>query len=181
MSKSFYKRNLDDLVVDLEDEKNPKKSHDLRIEWAEADGSLKAREDGEPVQFEKPTAVNKHTRCGYQMSAEYGFMTEKEFLREFKLPCSAVSIKPVKRMCEEANRMLSGIVFKPEAGDDLRFRMLEYFYDVYALTDEYTVVPTNRLREKEPSDVFSGMCRESAVDHPAAFNVSEHRVISLSG
>ena len=80
-------------------------------------------------------------------------------------------IAPASRN-EENTRNLLGIAFKLQPGDELRWRVIEYFYESSSILDETFVQKRSRLRETQPNDVFASDCKDYSTDHPAALGES---------
>jgi hypothetical protein len=166
-SKTFYKHTVPDLQAAMEADTDIKKNQKLKMDWAEAEKSLKAMEDEEPVTWAEDLSVNVKSRTGYRMSMKFGFMTCSEFVNKYGVEARGITgLKLIKRFSEDGTRLLEGICFRPVEGDELRFRIFETFFESTTDKDRSVLVGADRLRESEPSETFRAICNEAAADGP---------------
>ncbi len=170
LAGSFYGKTLPELVHELETERDPKRAAAMQSEWDEADKNLKAIEEdpGHTLTFSARAGIKRKGRCGYRMSARYLFLTNSEVLREFAVEPKVLGLKTCRRWNEEHSRKIEGVCFKAVPGDELKYRILEYFYEqVYEDADDI-MLPEERLRENQIADTMTQLHKLEAAEHPAA-------------
>ncbi len=120
------------------------------------------------LEWDHHISIDTETKCGYRMFSRFGFLTQGEFLSEFKVEAKSITgVKIVQRMDQFGTRLLSGVAFKLTAGDELKYRIYEDFFEITHDKHKQVLRLQGRLRQKEPDEVFSGLCKTTASEHPA--------------
>jgi hypothetical protein len=167
---AFPGKSLYQIVDQIEDDRDAKKAAAAKKEWDEAEVAYDKKLDGEAPQFDDDVEVNHKTRTGYRMSLKYGYITVTEFNADFGVDPKACGLKVTERWDEHGLRMLSGCAFRPVPGDELKYRVLENFYESVTEKHQKLMKASDRLRKKQPDDVCSNKGRQALEEHPAALS-----------
>jgi hypothetical protein len=164
-------KTLEQVVQILDDEqRDQKKATQMKRDWQEAEENFDKKAEGDDLSFDDDTVVNSHVRIGYKMSMRYGFITATEVEDDFGVSPKSIGLKLSERWNEDGTRLISGCCFRPAPGDELRYRVLENFYEDFSDKKTSRMKAIHRLRAKQPQEVLAKHAREAAAEHPAAFS-----------
>ncbi len=167
---SFYGKTVSGLMECLDEDRCAKTAAKHKPEWDEATKNVDKLEAGETLDFPTKAELFKHTRCGHRMTMRYGFMTARQFLSLYGVELKSIpSLKVIDRWCHLGMRMLSGVAFTPESGDEYLYRMYEHFWETCSFKEDALMLATDRLREAQPVEIFNGTNKEEAKKDPTAF------------
>jgi hypothetical protein len=177
---AFPRKTVEQLVEAMNDERDVKVATEAKKQWSEAEGNVEKLANEEALGWEgDEESVATHRKCGYRMSRKYGFLTTREFSDEFGIETKAIpSLKVVSRWSEDGSRKLDGIAFKPMAGDELKYRILEHFWETSVFKGKTVMRPNDRLRLQQPEEAFAAEVKEDLLDHPAALSGGNHSISS---
>ncbi len=181
IANSFYDKTTAGLVDCLDEDRDVKVAAEYTPQWKEAQANLDRIEAGEEAEFTNHVEVASHTTSGYRMSMRYGFMTLKEFSDKYGLDVKHIpSLKVLDRWCSSGSRVLKGVAFTPLPGDEYKFRILEHFWETHTMKDRKLMRHCDRLRERQPDDIFLGTTKAEASKVPAALVEGNHGTIVTS-
>jgi hypothetical protein len=176
LASSFHDKTLAALLECLDEDRDAKVAAEYQPQWKEAQENLEKLEASETLEFGNDTEVAMHSRTGYRMSMKYGFMSIKEFGTAFGVDAKHITaLKPIDRYSQCGTRLIKGIAFTPVPGDEYKYRILEQYFDSSTFKDKALMQSKDRLRERQPEDVFTGTAKAEAVHNPAAFTDGNHR------
>jgi hypothetical protein len=167
LSKSFHKQSLQSLADAMDEEADSAKAAQMSGQWKEANESLAKIEEGEACEWPDRVSINSKVRAGYRMSRKFGFMTLGEFLEEFGVEAKTItSLRISSKWNEEGSRKIDGIAFRVTAGDDLKYRIYETFFESTDDQDFTILTHDERLRQKEPEETMKRLAKDASADHP---------------
>jgi hypothetical protein len=129
------------------------------------------KEAGQTVRWSSNIGIHAVARSGCKTEMMYWFLTAREFKMAFSLdPARLPDIKMVKIDDETGTRKLVGVLLRPAPTDPphVSFRRVYLWHDTVWLKDETVADPADRLRDKEPFDVFNGLGKSMAAQREKA-------------
>jgi hypothetical protein len=167
---SFHGKTVLNMMESLDEDRDAKTAAKTKPEWDEALANFDKLEAGEAVDFKTQSELHQHTRCGHRMSMRYAFMTCRQFLSLTGVEVKSIpALKIIQRWCHLGMRMLDGIAFTPEPGDEYGYRIYEHFWESYTLKEDSIMLSGDRLREAQPLDLFNGINKDDGKKDPSAF------------
>ena len=139
----------------------------FRDEWQKAAD----RYNSGDKEWETALSVRTMNRVGMTVEALYWFMKSVHFSKRHGLEPKAVGLKLVKIRDEDGQKMMSGVLLRPEEGESppADVRVVRFWYETVQLCDEEVMDSGNRLREEEPMQTFERVSLDKQQKRPKDF------------
>jgi hypothetical protein len=140
------------------------KDEKVAAELREASDVYDQREKGEVIRWESDIGVTAMSRSGMRTEVAYWFLTIKQFKQRWLLDPSKMSDTRVKMVCiddETGTKKLNGVLLRITESDPphLYYRKVYLWHDTVWVKSEVVADPKDRLRAKQPQDVFVGLSK----------------------